>query len=418
MSSVPAFMAVLGMSGPDVPNDVQPAVWAGRFDAPPALEWVEPLPGPKVPSATHAELGGPVLHEGLIYVGSAADDALLVLDRSDGRLVRRLPASGPVQAPAVVHDGRVWFSDTGGGTWCYTLQDGTLVWRHQGSSPVLSSPLVHGDHVVVANVDDVVTTLHAHSGEFLWRHAQRVERPDSGPALYGAPPPTVHRGDLDTVLTGYSDGTLVALDLATGNVQWQRRVGEGAYPDLIGAVVDLGPSLVAGGFSGPVLALDPVTRAVRWRAEVGSAAAPVVGEPDPETGAPELFHGGTDGKLRAIDSRTGAITWEWDSQTQGSLTPPVRTEAGLLVGSSAGGLYLVDEDTGALRWQLDPGFLLAGVSAAPAVDGRQAVLLTNGGQLVSLVVPQAADPANQGDGDHQRVRGPRDPAPRAGGATP
>lgn len=406
-------MAVLGLVGADAPNALPAAQHPGAFDAAPALAWAEPLPGPRVPAATHTELGAPVLHEGLIYIGSAADDALLVLDRRDGRLVRRLPAAGPVQAPALVRDGRIWFSDTGGGTWCYLL-DGTLVWRHEGSSPVLSTPLVHQGQLYVANIDNVVTALDADRGEFLWRHAQRVDRLDSGPALYGAPSPTVHAGDDGTVLTGYSDGTLVALSRDAGAVAWQRRVGEGAYPDLIGAALDLGSTLVVGGYSGPLLALDPESRAVRWRVEVGSAAAPVTGAVDPASGLPALYHGGTDGVLRAIDARTGAVQWEWDSKTQGALTPPVLTDAGLLVGSSAGGLYLVDHAEGRLRWELDPGYLLAGVSASPAVDGRQAVVVTNGGRVLSLVVPGSPGPGDRGDGDHQRVTGPDQEAPRAG----
>lgn len=404
--SAPGLLTALGFSVATGGNPLPPATAPGAFDAPPVMDWQRPLPGPRVPAAIHTELGAPVLSQGLIFVGSAADDALLVLDRRDGSLVRRLPARGPVQSGAVVAGDRVIFSDAAGTTSCYRVANGRLLWQHEGSGPVLASPLLSGGRVVVSDLDNVVTALDADSGEFLWRHSQRVERPSGSPELYGSPTPTpsIEAGQ-DVLLTGYADGTLVALSADKGEVLWQRRVGEGSYPDLIGATLDLGPSLVAGGFSGPLLALDPVTRAVRWRVDIGSATAPIVSTEGGADGKPTIFHAGVDGKLRCIDVRTGTLLWTWDSLTQGALTRPVLTVAGLLVGSSSGGLYLLDPQTGERRWQLEPGYLLAGLSAPPAVDGRQAVIVTNAGRILSLIVTKPEPAWARGDGDHLRVGG-------------
>jgi len=400
------LIAALGLAAATGPVAVSPFSAVGSFDAPPVITWQRALPGPRVPAATHTELGTPVISGGLIYVGSAGDDALLVLDRSDGRLVHRLAAGGPVQSAAVVRDGHVWFSDAAGGTYCYREKDGVLLWKHLGSAPILSSPMVTDGRVLVAALDNVVTALNVDTGEFLWRHSQRIERRLSGPALYGAPTPTpLVIDDQPVLLTGYADGTLVALTAATGEVLWQRRVGEGAYPDLIGQSIDLGDSVIVGGFSGPLVALEPITRAIRWRVDVGSANAPSLGDVDPSSGLPLLLHGGVDGKMRSIDARTGEERWTWDSSTQGALTQPVVTGAGLLVGSSSGGLYLVDPDHGQQTWEFDPGYVLAGVSARPAVDGRQAVVVTNAGRIISLVVPPTEPAWARGDADWQRVGG-------------
>lgn len=411
-----AAALALGFSVATGPLPVTDATFPGDLDGPPALAWQRRLPGPRMPAATHTELGPPVLAGGRIYVGSAADDALLVLDRGDGRLLQRLPAAGPVQSAAVIQGDRAWFSDTAGATSCYRLSDGLLLWRHEGSGPILASPLLHDGRLYVANLDHVVTALDADDGAFLWRHQQRVERPLSGPELYGAPTPTLVRlGEQQALLAGFADGTVVALGAERGDAIWQRRVGEGTYPDVIGAALDLGPTVVAGGFSGPLLALDPENRAVKWRVEIGSAEAPVAGPIDAATGLPVLVHGGIDGKLRSIDARTGQLRWTWDSETQGALTRPVWTDAGLLVGSSSGGLYLVDPVQGALRWTLDPGYVLAGVSAEPAVDGRQVVVVTNAGRILSLVMPLPEPTWTQGDGDFARVGGAPDGAEGADG---
>lgn len=404
----PAILLALGFSLASGPQPRGKTGMDGDFASPPVLHWQRRIPGPRFPAAVHTERGAPVLAGSHIFVGSAADDALLVLDRGDGRLVLRLPALGPVQAAPLVQPeaDRVIFSDTAGATSAYRLRDGQLLWRHEGKSPILATPRVDGDRVYVANLDNVVTALSLRDGQFLWRHAQKVDRPLAGPQLYGAPTPTPLQADgQPLVLAGFADGTLVALRASDGEPQWQRRVGEGSWPDIIGAALPLESMAVAGGFAGPMLAIDPSSKLIRWRAEIGSGDAPIALLSRDGASSPLLFHGGTDGKLRCLDARTGELIWTWDSQTQGALTQPVATAAGLLVGSSSGGLYLVDPDKGTLSWQLEAGYLLAGLSARPAVEGRQAVVLTNAGRILSLVVPAPQPDSARGDGDFARVGG-------------
>ena len=51
-------------------------------------------------------------------------------------------------------------------------------------------------------------------------------------------------------------------------------------------------------------------------------------------------------------------------------------------------VFLINPEDGEPLWWYDPGYFLAGVTANPAVDGRQAVVLTNAGNLISFVVPR------------------------------
>jgi outer membrane protein assembly factor BamB len=101
-----------------------------------------------------------------------------------------------------------------------------------------------------------------------------------------------------------------------------------------------------------------------------------------------LLHSGGDGVLRAMDAQTGDLLWEWDSETESALTRPLPTPAGVLVGAAAGSVFLINPEDGEPLWWYDPGYFLAGVTANPAVDGRQAVVLTNAGNLISFVVPR------------------------------
>ncbi len=359
------------------------ASWSeGTFDRAPVVVWERHLPGPHFPSATHSERGVPVIRGDRIYVGSAADSALYVLARSDGTLVRRIPTGGPVQSAVVVDGDHLWFGDSAGYTWCTDL-DGQVVWKHFSGAPILASPTISAGRVYVSNVDSLVVALDQTTGTLVWRHAQKLDPGRTAELqLYASPSPLVI-GDL--VLTGYADGTIAALSIANGEMAWQRRVGEGRYPDISANPLARATDVIVGGYTEPLLAFDLASRNVRWRLDVGSAAAPTL---DPDDGR-TIYHAGVDGILQSVDGLTGATSWSWDSETKAALTTPLWTNAGLLVGSSAGGLYLISPRDGTERWRLDTGNLLSGLSVAPAIDGRQVVILTNTGNLVSLVAPEA-----------------------------
>jgi outer membrane protein assembly factor BamB len=313
-------------------------------------------------------------------VGSAADDGLLVLDRRDGALLDRLPAGGAVQAAPLVDEERVLFTDSAGNTWCYALEGGPALWSHFSGAPILAPPTVHESVVFVHNVDNLVYALDAETGDLLWRHEQKLDVSRSSVLeLFAAPEPIVAGS---WVVTGHSDGTVVALEQQTGEVAWQRRVGEGQYPDLVAPplVIESEGLLIVGGYVEPLVALGLDDQQVRWRIDTGAYQAPVFVDG-------VIYQGGIDGLLRAIEPDTGELIWTWDSETAGALTKPVVTDAGLLLGSTEGALFLVDAQTGEETWTLEPGLLVEGITVPPAVEGRQAVALTNAGRLWSLVVP-------------------------------
>lgn len=353
------------------------------FAAPPVPHWDIALPGGRLNVFTHTEHTRPVVSGDNLYVGSAAGAAVYVIARRTGVLVATLPASGSVESAPAVHGDAVYFSDTAGGTWCYGL-DGVLRWEHHGAAPILAQPLVVDGRVFVTAVDDLGVGLDAQTGALLWRYAHKGDVGRVAElALYAAPDPTPVGDD---VLMGFSDGTIVAIDQATGDLEWARRVGEGRYADLVAAPAVLARDIFVSGYLQPLVALDVETRAVRWRADVGAAGTPLAIDLD---GVGMLFHPGVDGVLRAYVALTGAEKWRWDSGSGGALTAPVATEAGLLVGSADGSLHLVDEDTGAELWSYDRDHQLNGVSAAPTVAGRQLLFTTNAGRLYSMLAPVA-----------------------------
>ena len=173
----------------------------------------------------------------------------------------------------------------------------------------------------------------------------------------------------------------MGLNAATGDVLWDTQVGEGRYPDIVGTPVANETDVFASGYFGPLLAIDSQTRNVRWRVEAGAAATSTLMKVE---AGEHLLHPGSDGTLRCIDTLTGGQVWSWSSGSNGALTRPHVTDAGILFGATDGGLYLVDPKTGEEIWRARYEFLLEGVTAAPLVSGRDVFYTSNAGNLYKM----------------------------------
>jgi outer membrane protein assembly factor BamB len=351
------------------------------FDEPPIFQWSTRLPGKVLNLASHTEHTRPVVAGMNVYVGAAGGKALYAVSRSNGTLITTYPAAASVESAAVVSGDNVYFADTAGVVWCYTIS-GDLVWKYASSAPITATPTLHEELIVIANVDDLIVGINSTNGEMQWRYAHKPDLSrEAELSFYAAPSALISE---EVTVAGFSDGAVVALDTDTGDVRWSRRVGEGRYPDILASPVQVNDAIIAGGYFTPFVALDAVNQTVRWRVDIGAAQAPFV---DNTTAEPTLLHPGTDGKLRAINAVTGDILWTWDSGTDGALTTPTRTDSGVLVSSSEGGVYLID-DNGTEIWRYHEHIQLVGVTGAPTVSGRQLLFVTNAGNLVSMVSPR------------------------------
>lgn len=355
--------------------------YTGVMSQAPVPLWSVPLPGPPINAASHTERSRPVVHQDSVLVGSAAGKGLYRFSRYDGALLDTYEALASVESEALVADGRVYFTDTAGRTYCYTFE-GEKLWVHKTNAPILTRPTLDDGRVFITNVDDLVVAIDAQTGEQIWRYqAKRDLTRVAELALYAAPSAVVDDGQ---VIVGFSTGELVALAAATGERTWAVPVGEGRYPDLVGTPVIEASDILVGGYFKPLLAIDRGSQSVRWRAEVGTAFPVGVYQG-------LVLHPGTDGVLRAYDRLTGAEQWSWDSKTGTALTEPVVTPAGLVIGAVAGSVHVLNPETGRKRWSWREPVLLEGVNATPTVVDRQVFLVTNAGTLYAFVAPEKSE---------------------------
>ena len=350
-------------------------VWAQ--DGLPVFEWSQPLPVKR--SVTAAEYSAPLIFDDHIYVGSSTEKDLLVLDRVNGTLLDRIPSGATVQGRPVIVDNHIYFADTSGTVYVYTLANYDLLWSKDTGAPILSSLVIDEDQILLSNVDNAVYALSKSTGDLVWRYSHNTDETKIGKlTILGSPSPAVHN---QRVYAGFSDGAIVAIDVNSGEQKSARWLGEGRYPDIISDIFCTDDVIIAAGFEKPIIALDPSLSTELWRIDAGGSASMSASKDI-------LFHAGGDGVLRALRISSGEEVWSWDSETKAVLTQPILSPIGISLGSTVASLYLINPDNGQLIWTYQPNYLLSGVMSSPIVLDDNLYALSNAGNLLRFKLPK------------------------------
>lgn len=232
-------------------------------------------------------------------------------------------------------------------------QLGGLLWRFQTRGPVRSSPTIAGDELFVGSGDGHLYALDAWTGRERWRFA-------AGAGVSSSPAVTA-----DAVFFGDLGGSIYAVARATGKERWRVRTGslaplpwghEGTdYYASSPAVV--GDRVFVGSGDGTVYALDAATGRERWTFKTGGR---VRSSPAVVDGV--VYIGSFDGHLYALDAATGRERWKYVTNgvslvsanfgydRRSIQSSPVVVGGVVYIGSRDGHLYALGARDGKLRW--------------------------------------------------------------------
>jgi eukaryotic-like serine/threonine-protein kinase len=234
------------------------------------------------------------------------------------------------------------------------------LWRFQGGRNCHRQPAVVAGVVYAACHDGTLYALDAATGTERWRFT----RTDLGAVV--AVGELVYVEVLDAGgPAGVETNVLRALDAATGEERWHT-----AVPGGTGPAVDAG-LLVVGTTEGFLLGFDATTGAERWRLQVSTQ-----GVVDRVALAGGIAYTGVDAEgFFAVDAASGTLLWRGDIGGQ-RIGAAVVAEGVAYIGAAHGGggrLYAFDATTGELLWRGDePLFspaVLDGVGYSGAEDG-------------------------------------------------
>jgi len=306
------------------------------------------------------------------------------LDAATGRIIWEVETRGPNGSRALDLGpfgvpGEVLVASMDGRVHRLSQRNGRATWVSQSpvTAAITSTPNVGllpdgTGHVYVTSLDNKLTTLSLATGAKLWDY-ERVH--DAELTVTGQAGAAVAK---DMVITGFSDGTLMAFAQSDGAIVWSTElrgdlkqfVDVDTTPQVV--EVEDGHVVVAGSFARGLFGLGLDDGIVLWT-RPGEAFT------TPATLDGIIYAPQSDGHLWAIEAATGKVLWGTHFDTGWAGTPVVSRK--YVIAPIGKGLTLLDRSSGRqlLRW--DDG---RGVRGSPEVAHGTVYLVGNSGQAYAL----------------------------------
>ena len=210
--------------------------------------------------------------------------------------------------------------------------DGSEMWRSYVSGESLAAPLVTGEFVVVQTVDNRLSALSIFDGTERWS----VQQETPSLTIRGSASPVEAAGN---VISGFDNGRLVAIDLESGDVQWENllsppkgRSDLDRLADIDGDLAVVGQDIYASGYHGRVASLAAESGQVLWDRELSSYEGVTADWNN-------VYSTLETGEIVALNRRTGTEIWRQSALLRREPTVPVSFSTAVVVGDLEGYLH-------------------------------------------------------------------------------
>lgn len=210
--------------------------------------------------------------------------------------------------------------------------DGSERWRAYIGGESLATPLVFGERVVVQTVDNQLRALSVFDGSEQWS----IEQSTPTLTIRGTTSP-VQSGQ--TVITGFDNGRLVAVDLASGDVQWENMLSPPTgrsdldrLADIDGDIAVVGQDIYASGYHGRVASLAAESGQVLWARELSTFEGVTADWNNVYTTL-------ENGEVVALNRSSGTEIWRQGVLLRREPTVPVSFRTTIVVGDLEGYLH-------------------------------------------------------------------------------
>jgi probable HAF family extracellular repeat protein len=299
----------------------------------------------------------PTVSGNLVFAGG--ETAFYALDVNSGEIRWTYEYQGTGQrSDAVVVPSDVLMWDAFG-VRLLSLQTGQLLWENRSLPATPTSISVANDVAFVGGFDVLsasgkVVSIDVRSGVVLWT----IELPIGQPQIPAAIKDGVVYLTTFDLAGGTYDGSLYAVDAATGSMLWSRE-----HLNSLASPVISGETLYVAEFEGSVYAINTASGETVWRSELpGRSSSSILvanGQAYAATGTGELF---------AFDAGSGAL--QWKVQTAGTiwLSSPSTVGNTIVAGTIENMLLALDASDGRELWRFEAGGQIR--STPSIVDGR------------------------------------------------
>ena len=315
----------------------------------------------------------PTLIDGVIYVASS-DGEVAAINAANGARLWRVELERPLSGGVGHHNRSLYLGGADGSVLQLSAEDGAVEWEAAVSGEVLAAPVVSDDWVIVQTYDGKLLGFRSGAEEPSWTFTSDVPvlslRGTSAPILVGG-----------NAIAGFGDGKVVAVDVDSGNISWEARIGvpQGSSEidrivDVDGAMAQQGIELFVASYQGRLAALDSRTGRKLWQQNVSSVTGTNVGFGN-------VYVADVDGTLSAF-LRTGqGVRWQNIELGYRELSRPTPVSSYVATVDFEGYLHLLSQVDGQIV-----GRSKIGGDAARAdmiADSGRLIIYADNGQLLA-----------------------------------
>lgn len=279
--------------------------------------------------------------------------------------------------------GRIYATNGIGFVAALDERNGGIIWKAKPGGPLRGAPSVANNAVYVMSQDDQIYSLKADDGSTNWSQAATLEVA----GIFGSASPAVGQG---TVVAGFSSGELNAYRYENGRQVWQDALQRTSIRTSVSSLSDIDADpvidsgqVIAVGQGGRMVALDIITGQRQWELDLAGIDTPWL--------AGDWIYVITDqDKLMCIYRQNGHIRWITQlpqfvkaKSKKGEIdySGPVLAGGRLIVTGSNGALINIDPTTGAFQSQTSLG---VPVSLPPVVANSTLYILDDRGRLTAF----------------------------------
>ena len=262
-------------------------------------------------------------------------------------------------------------------------RNGGIVWQVRPGGPLRGAPSVANDSVYVISQDNQIYSLKESDGSTNWSQAASLEVA----GVFGSASPAVGQG---TVIAGFSSGELNAYRYENGRVVWQDALQRTSIRTSVSSLSDIDADpvidngqVIAVGQGGRMVALDLITGQRQWEINIAGISTPwVAGD--------WIFVVTSQAKLICVYRQNGHIRWinqlpqfvkAKAKKGEIGYSGPVLAGNRLIVTGSNGAVIYVDPTNGAFQSQSSIG---APISLPPIVANSTLYIFDDRARLTAF----------------------------------
>jgi outer membrane protein assembly factor BamB len=319
-----------------------------------------------------------------VYAASR-DGNVVALDPETGKTIWRTELDMLLSSGPGVGENLVVVGAADGYLIALEADTGTEVWRANVTGESLARPVVSDDTVIVMTIDNRLRAVSAFNGASRWT----IEQSTPDLTMRGSAPPVLVGS---TVVAGFDNGRLVAVDIATGDTEWEAMLSPPSgrsdlerLSDVDGLISVVGQDIYASGYQGAVASVAAESGQMLWAREVSSYEGV-------SADWNNLYTVDEEGVVIAMTRRTGDETWRQNVMIRREPTVPIAFQTTVAVGDLEGYLHFFSNFDG------DPVARVRvsskAISIEPVVLGDKLFVQSDDGSVSAYRIRQPERPGN------------------------